>query len=83
LPFAEASEDFRFASSVALFGMQLRDSKYTGEGNLEKVVAMAEGSLKDDPKGYRLEFLQLAQASLALKQQSTRSAASRSPLSGR
>jgi len=59
-PFTAASEDMRFATAVAAFGMLLRDSKYSGSAKLDGVIAVAEKALGDDPHGYRLEFLDLA-----------------------
>ena len=37
VPFAQASEDTRFAASVAAFGMVLRDSEFKGQADLSKV----------------------------------------------
>lgn len=57
--FYEASNDFRFAASVASFGMLLRGSKYRGDADLNKVEKMASDSLGEDPSGYRAEFVDL------------------------
>jgi secreted protein with Ig-like and vWFA domain len=57
--FAEATPDFRFAASVATFGMKLRSSPYCGNLNYAAVAEFAAGSLDDDPNGYRAEFLDL------------------------
>jgi Ca-activated chloride channel family protein len=58
--FASASVDFRFAASVAAFGMILRDSPHKGAATMAEVVRIAEGSLGEDPGGYRREFVELA-----------------------
>ncbi len=57
--FSEASDDCRFAASVALFGMLLRKSNYKGAGNIGMVTDMAKRSLGRDAGGYRGEFLKL------------------------
>ncbi|MFB6455089.1 von Willebrand factor type A domain-containing protein [Chitinophaga sp. Hz27] len=59
ISFSEASADHRFAASVALFGMILRNSAYRGCGDIEMVEAMAKKSLGPDKSGYRKEFLKL------------------------
>lgn len=59
LPFAQATPDFRFASSVALLGMLLRKSAYKGAGNSEMVLSIARHALGNDPGNYRKEFLKL------------------------
>ncbi len=60
--FADASLDFRFASSVASFGMILRDSDFRGESNLPAIIETASSSIGPDQYGYRKEFLQLVKA---------------------
>ncbi len=55
----QADADFKFASSVALFGMVLRDSDHLGDGNLELVQQLAEAGKGTDGKGYREEFIDL------------------------
>ncbi len=57
--FDEASSDYRFAASVAAFGMILRGSKHRGNANLAGVEAIAISSIGDDDEGYRAEFLDL------------------------
>ena len=61
------SNDFRFATAVAGFGMLLRDSGHAGTFTLDDVVSLAEGSRGDDPRGYRGEFIRLVEASRDLK----------------
>lgn len=66
--FAQASEDFRFASAVAAFGMILRDSSYKGAATLDDVIAWANAATSDDPGGYRAEFVELAKQARQLTQ---------------
>jgi len=56
------STDFRFAASVAAFGMILRDSEYRGSATLDGVIELARGALGRDEGGYRAEFVKLAEA---------------------
>lgn len=56
------SDDFRFASSVAMFGQLLRNSAYKGDANYDKVIALAKTGLSNDSQGYRREFVRLAEA---------------------
>lgn len=57
--FAAASEDFKFASSVAAFGMILRDSPHRGNASLNGLLEWAESGKGKDPSGYRSEFCQM------------------------
>ena len=61
-----ASEDFRFASAVAAFGMILRDSPYKGHATIDSALRLAEQSQGEDPGGYRREFLNLVRRARAL-----------------
>ena len=53
------SEDFNFSSAVALFGMQLRGSKYTNNTNYNDVILLAKKGRGKDKDGYRAEFIRL------------------------
>jgi Ca-activated chloride channel family protein len=55
------SDNLRFASSVAEFGMLLRNSEHKGASAYEQVIAMATASKGVDKYGYRQEFIKLAQ----------------------
>ena len=65
--FAQASTDFRFAASVASFGMLLRHSPHKGSGTLDAVAEIAESSLGSDKSGYRAEFVGLVRSAKALR----------------
>lgn len=54
-----ASEDFRFASAVGLFGMILREHESVGEANFQDVIAIASKAKGADPQGWRAEFVDL------------------------
>ena len=55
------SSDFRFAASVAAFGMVLRDSEYRGSVDLPAVLRWARGSVGPDLEGYRREFVRMVE----------------------
>ncbi len=55
----KASEDFKFAAAVALFGMQLRKSQYFNEAKARDVLTLAESGRGNDKNGYRAEFIRL------------------------
>jgi Ca-activated chloride channel family protein len=59
--YAKASEDFKFAASVAAFGMILRDSPHKGTATFDQVIELAEEGVGPDAGGYRAEFIGLAQ----------------------
>ncbi len=57
--FEEASRDFRFAASVASFGMIVRRSQHAGNSSLAMVEQTAADAIGDDPQGHRSEFVDL------------------------
>ncbi|MFT5127540.1 MAG: Ca-activated chloride channel family protein [Rhodothermales bacterium] len=60
--YADASADFKFAASVASFGMLLRGSPYAGNASFEGIAELADEGRGPDVRGYRQEFLNLVQA---------------------
>jgi Ca-activated chloride channel family protein len=62
-----ASPDFRFASSVAAFGMMLRGSPHKGDASYALVRQLADGAKGKDPDGYRAEFVRLVSRAETLK----------------
>ena len=63
-----ASEDLRFAASVAAFAQQLKgDGRYTGSMSLKDTAALARSARGDDPFGLRNEFVQLVEMAQSLK----------------
>jgi Ca-activated chloride channel homolog len=56
---SDADSDMQFASSVALFGMILRDSEYKGKAGIPDVLRLATAGQSDDRNGYRSEFIRL------------------------
>ena len=63
----ESSDDFRFASSVAGFGMLLRNSKYAGDINCKLILELASEGIGKDKNGLRKEFIELVNKAKAIK----------------
>ena len=61
------TDDFRFASAVAMYGQLLRDSDFKGDATYDKVIETAAKGLGNDPEGYRREFVRMANAAKSLK----------------
>lgn len=57
-----ASADFKFASSVAWFGLKLRDSKLITDKESTNIVGLAKQGLKNDKDGYKAEFVRLVES---------------------
>lgn len=55
----ENSPEFNFASSVALYGMLLRGSRYSGSGNFDTVLELAAPAATGPDAKARQEFLDL------------------------
>lgn len=55
----KASENLRFASAVASFGMLLRNSEFKGNASYATVLNTARNAALFDKEGYRKEFVQL------------------------
>jgi Ca-activated chloride channel family protein len=54
-----ASNDLRFASAVAGFGMLLRESEHRGSMTISDLIALARDAVGRDEAGYRGEFVEL------------------------
>ena len=64
----QASDDYRFAAGVALFGMLLRESTQCGDATLGQALEIARGAAEPDPFGYRAELLGLVQRAIELRE---------------
>jgi Ca-activated chloride channel family protein len=62
--FENASNNLRFASAVASFGMLLRDSKYKGNATFDTVLAMAKSATENDEN--RVQFLSMIKNARAI-----------------
>lgn len=63
IPWNKTSEDFRFASAVAGYGMLLRKSEFAQQTTYANVINWASGAMGKDTEGYRAEFLKLVKSS--------------------
>ncbi len=61
VPLDRSTSDFRFAASVAWFGLKLRDSQFIENKSRDEIEALARGGLNPDPDGYRAEFVRLVE----------------------
>ncbi|MBA4148985.1 MAG: VWA domain-containing protein [Verrucomicrobia bacterium] len=64
---SQASTDFRFAASVASFGMVLKDSEHKGRANFGSVLELAREAKGGDKEGYRAEFINLVKKARELQ----------------
>lgn len=61
------SDDFKFASSVAMFGQLLKESDYKGTASYDEVIALATDGLGKDQYGYKKEFIRLVESTKGLQ----------------
>jgi Ca-activated chloride channel family protein len=64
---ADSSPDYKFVSSVAWFGLVLRDSKLIKEKDLNTIEDLAKEGKNKDEEGYRSEFIRLVQSYKSIK----------------
>ena len=57
----KTSNDFRFAASVAAFGMLLRDSEFIESFGYNDVIKLARGAKGKDEAGYRHDFIKMVE----------------------
>ena len=65
-PLASTSDNFRFAASVAEFGLLLRQSEYKGNAHYNEAIKRAKTAFGRDEEGYRSEFVRLVKLTQAL-----------------
>ncbi|MGR3178252.1 MAG: YfbK domain-containing protein [Candidatus Anammoxibacter sp.] len=61
VPFDDASDNFRFSTAVAGFGMLLKNSGYNRNLTYSDVIRIAKGSKGKDLEGRRAEFIRLVE----------------------
>lgn len=64
--FHQASDNHQFASSVASFGLKIRESEYQGEVSYGDIVRWADRSKSFDPYGYKEAFIGLVESASRL-----------------
>ena len=65
--FDNASENFKFASAVAGYGMLLKDSKYKGSITYPEIIKIAKETKGTDEELYRAGFIKLVEKTELLK----------------
>jgi Ca-activated chloride channel homolog len=68
--FDQTSEDFRFASAVAEYGLLLRSSDFKGNANYNHIIETAKAAKGKDDEGYRAEFIRLVKSTQLIDNQS-------------
>ena len=63
----EASDDLKFAASVAEAGMLLRDSPHKGKATWDDALQLAKTSRGADIEGYRAEFVKMIEKARDLR----------------
>ena len=64
--FKNTSDNFRFAASVAEFGMLLRNSEFKSASTYANVLGLAQNAKGADEEGYRNEFIKLVEGARSL-----------------
>ncbi|UUW09193.1 von Willebrand factor type A domain-containing protein [Flavobacterium plurextorum] len=59
----KASDDLKFSSAVAWFGLKLRDSKLIADKSSEEIAKLAKQGISNDGDGYKAEFIRLVETS--------------------
>jgi Ca-activated chloride channel family protein len=61
IPLKNASDDFKFSTAVAWFGLKLRDSNLVPNKSSEDIKKLAKEGLSNDEEGYKAEFIRLVE----------------------
>ncbi|MFH7017801.1 von Willebrand factor type A domain-containing protein [Flavobacterium sp. FlaQc-47] len=58
----KASDDFKFSTAVAWFGLKLRDSKLISNTSSDNILKLAKQGISNDTEGYKAEFIRLTES---------------------
>ncbi|WP_394776224.1 von Willebrand factor type A domain-containing protein [Flavobacterium sp.] len=58
----KASDDFKFSTAVAWFGLKLRDSKLISNKSSDDILKLAKQGISNDNEGYKSEFIRLTES---------------------
>jgi Ca-activated chloride channel family protein len=85
IPLDKTSDNFRFATAVAEFGLLLRNSEFKSAASYDHVIKSARGARGKDEEGYRAEFARLVESAsmLAKSKPAAKDASERSTAVGR
>lgn len=56
------SENMKFSTAVAGFGLMMKNSEYKGSVSKQMVIDLASGATSFDPHGFRKEFIELVKS---------------------
>lgn len=57
----KSSDDMKFSTAVAWFGLKLRDSKLITDKSSDEIVKLAKQGNSNDAEGYKAEFIRLVE----------------------
>ena len=72
IPLSRTSDDFRFASAVAEYGLILSNSEFKANSDYDNIIKRALGAKGKDEEGYRAEFINLVRTAKNLDNLSVR-----------
>ena len=58
----KSTDDFKFSTAVAWFGLKLRDSKLITNKSSEDILKLAKQGTTNDSEGYKAEFIRLIES---------------------
>lgn len=61
IPLKSSTDDFKFSTAVAWFGLKLRDSNLVSNKSSEDIKKLAKEGLSNDEEGYKAEFIRLVE----------------------
>ena len=61
IPLKSSSDDFKFSTAVAWFGLKLRDSNLVPNKSSDAIKELAKEGLSNDEDGYKAEFIRLVE----------------------
>ncbi|MBN2807561.1 MAG: VWA domain-containing protein [Prolixibacteraceae bacterium] len=67
ISFESASENMRFATAVAGFGLLMKKSEYKGSLTFDDVMDWGQGAVGADEHGFRSEFLELVETAQSIQ----------------
>ncbi|MBR9859807.1 VWA domain-containing protein [bacterium] len=65
--FENSSDQMRFVSGVAYFGLMLRESEYLGDAGFAEAKSWVQSASLPDPRGFKSELIQLIDRAASLK----------------
>jgi Ca-activated chloride channel homolog len=62
IPLKSSSDDFKFSTAVAWFGLKLRNSNLVPNKTSDEIKKLAKEGLSNDEDGYKAEFIRLVES---------------------